>query len=90
MKWNKGTDALEDLYSRVDQTYCLVRIPVPLDPISTARYTEGIRTGMIGENTLFCMEIEADGMTAGKIEVTVDERRIGELDIVIDSALTSR
>ena len=89
-RWDKGTDVLEDLYSRVDQTYCLVRIPVPLDPISTARYAEGIRTGRIGENTLFCMGIEAEGVTAGKIEVTVDERRIGELDIVIDSSLTSK
>lgn len=90
VRWNRGIDELEDLYSRIDQRFCLVQIRVPLDMISTERYAEGLRTGMIGENALFSCAIEAEGITAGKIEVTVDERRIGELDIVIDASMTSK
>ena len=74
---------LEDLYAAADQSGCLVQLPVPLQKPQTDAYLEGVRTGQIDGNPFFCFAVMADNDLIGKIEITVQEDRFAELDVIL-------
>lgn len=90
-KW-KTTDAqtLEELYSNVDQSHCLVALPIPLPKEQTDRYMEIMETGINGELVFECRKVLMEGKIIGKIDLNRYPNGGAELDIVLRKEYTGK
>ena len=84
MPWNPDDCVnLEELYANADQTHCLVCLRLPLEKDATVRYLEGVRRKEIDGNPFYCYAVMLEDRIIGKIELTVQEDRFGELDVIL-------
>ena len=91
MPWKAAMrQELEDLYAQADQSLCLVRLPVPLQEQQTDAYLEGVRTGRMDGNPFHCYAVMLEDELIGKIELTVQEDRFGELDVLLKKDMCGR
>ncbi|MBP3891543.1 MAG: GNAT family N-acetyltransferase [Solobacterium sp.] len=83
LSWRTKTiQDLEDLYADVDQTNCLVALPVPLPKQETIAYYEAIQMEHTQDKVLKTFAIIEEDAIIGKIELSIEEG-IGELDFVL-------
>lgn len=88
--WLLRYEVMNDLYRRVDQSHCLVQIPVPLEKENTFRYLKAVQTGTSNGKDLLVRAIYLDDSLIGKIELSRYKNRAAELDIVIVKEHTSK
>ncbi|MBR3356514.1 MAG: GNAT family N-acetyltransferase [Solobacterium sp.] len=81
---------LQDLYAAVDQSFCLVQLPVPLQKPQTDAYLEGVRTGQMDGNPFHCFAVMKEDELIGKIELTVQEDRFAELDVILKKEMCGK
>ncbi|MBR2991541.1 MAG: GNAT family N-acetyltransferase [Solobacterium sp.] len=84
-----GESELRELYSAVDQKYCLVQLPVPLPAAETRKYLAMIHAGGNEERSLLTRAVIVDGILAGKIELSGTGEDT-ELDIVLRKDMTGK
>ncbi len=83
-KWPGGSaDLLNDLYSHVNQRYCLTILECPLDGPATARWLNAAETGIVDGRPFLSFAVMLDDEVVGKIDLTRYEDGFAETDIVI-------
>ena len=83
-------DELEDLYANADQSYCLVRLPVPLPLSSTRNYMRAVRTESTNGRPFLCFAVYLDDRIIGKIEASKDEEDNAEADLILKRQYTGK
>ncbi len=85
-----GMEELCSLYEQVDQRYCLVALPVPLSPVSSAAYLKAVHSGTTGEKELLTRAVMLGDELIGKIELNRDADGSAEADIVLKRQYTGK
>ena len=88
-KWpDDSADLLNDLYSHVNQKYCLTQLACPLDEQATGRYLDAVRTGIVDGKPFLCFAVLLDEEVIGKVDLTRYEGGFAETDIVLKEQYT--
>ena len=90
-QWKKtDMDSLEELYANVDQSHCLVALPIPLPVAATNRYLAIMEDGKNGELAFQCYKILLNDKIIGKIDLNRYPGQRAELDIVLRKEYTGK
>lgn len=81
---------LNDLYEQTDQSFCLNRVPVPLNEEFSRRYFHAVQSGMNGGLPFRAWEILADHQSVGKAELTLEEDGKAEVDLILRRTWTGK
>ncbi len=81
---------LSELYRNTDQSNCLVAVRVPLQYPQTSAYLQAVFTHNNNGRYFDCQAVMLEDSIIGKIETTVYENGIGELDFVLRKEYTGR
>ena len=90
-KWpTDSIQPLNDLYLDVDQSFCLVQLPIPFLTNESIHYLNAIHNEVVDEKPFLCFGIYEDDTLIGKVEVTRYPNNESELDIVLRKQYTQK
>ncbi|MBR2067740.1 MAG: GNAT family N-acetyltransferase [Solobacterium sp.] len=89
-RWpTQKVEALNDFYLEVNQEFCLVQIPLPIQEEMALNYLKAIETRKNGNKELLSFAIMLEEEIIGKIELNKGQNHIAELDLVIKEKYTN-